>query len=126
MGSQPASSSSSLGKSLLAAAFGSILIAANAGAATLQSAQDALSKGETATAARIYDDLSREGESLAAELGIIRAALQDGEFRKAVAHANQTAGEHPDSTDAAAMLAFLLDRSGRTEQALSSLQVLER
>ena len=59
-------------------------------------------------------------------MGIIRAALQDGEFRKAVAHANQTAGEHPDSTDAAAMLAFLLDRSGRTEQALSSLQALER
>jgi len=55
----------------------------------------------------------------------VRASLQAGEFRKAMSFANLTAGEHPESAEAQALLAFLNDRTGRTEQALAALKTLE-
>jgi len=91
----------------------------------LAKAEQALAKGDVLTAENIYEQLVRQGEVLPAELGQVRVALQRGEFRKAVAHANLTAGEHPESPAAGALLAVLLDSSGRTEQALTTLRTLE-
>jgi hypothetical protein len=113
----------------LAAAICGILLASALGAATspptLQSAQEAIDRGDLAQAAEIYEAIGSGGESIEAEIGMVRTALQRGEFRKAVSDANHTASENLESTEAAAILAYLLDRTGRTEQALSSLQKLE-
>lgn len=94
-------------------------------AVSLEAAAQALRAGDAARAASIYETLSQQGESLEAELGLVRASLQAGEFRKAVSFANLTAGEHPESAEAQALLAYLNDRTGRTEQALATLKALE-
>jgi hypothetical protein len=91
---------------------------------SLEAAQKALQTGVAARAAALFETLAQRGESPDAEIGLVRALLQAGEFRKAMAYANLTAGEHPDSSEAAALLAFLLDRVGRTEQAFSTLKRL--
>lgn len=115
------SRSSSLARRRLAAAVFGILLAsaphASPAPPTLQSAQEALARGDVAKAAEIYGIVMAGGESSEAELGIVRTALQAGEFREAVAYANEFAAEPLDSTEAAARLAFILDRSGRTEPA---------
>lgn len=90
----------------------------------LAAAREALERGEAAVGLERYEALVRLGESLEAEVGLIRAAVRAGELRKAFAHANQTAGERPDATEPAALLAYLLDRTGRTEQALAALAEL--
>ena len=48
-----------------------------------------------------------------AEMGLIRAALQDGQFRRALAFAAHTAGGHLEATDASALYAWLLRISGQ-------------
>ena len=92
---------------------------------SLEAARRALAEGDAARAATLYETLAQQGESLEAEIGLVRASLQAGEFRKAMSFANLTAGEHPDSVEAAALLAYLNDRVGRTEQALEALKRLE-
>lgn len=92
---------------------------------SLEAAAQAMRSGDAARAAAIYETLSQQGESLEAETGLVRALLQSGEFRKAISFGNLVAGEHPESADAQALLAFLSDRSGRTEQAFAALGKLE-
>ncbi len=55
---------------------------------------------------------------------MVRAALLAGEFRKAMSWATLTAGEHKESDEAVALLAYLHDRVGHTEQALADLKGL--
>ena len=102
-----------------------LAMAESPSSASLDAARQALSKGDAARAAGLYEALAQQGESLEAEVGLIRASLQAGEFRKAVAYANLTAGEHPESGEAPALLAFLNDRAGRTEQAVAALKKLQ-
>lgn len=107
-----------------------ILLASQAGAATtgvvsLDSARRALTSGDAATALTMYESLTQQGESLEAEIGLVKAALQAGEFRKAMSWATLTAGEHTESSDAVALLAFMHDRIGHTEQALATLRQLQ-
>ncbi len=71
-------------------------------------------QGTAAKAAEIYEALTRQGESLEAEIGLVRASLQAGEFRKATSWATLVAGEHTDSVEAVALLAYLHDRAGYT------------
>ena len=106
-----------------------ILLASQAGAAatggvSLDAARRALASGDAATAVTMYEALTQQGESLEVELGLVRAALQAGEFRKAMSWATLTAGEHTESSDAVALLAWLQDRVGHTEQALATLRQL--
>lgn len=91
---------------------------------SLDSARRALAAGDPARAAEIYETLTRQGESLEAEIGLVRASLQAGEFRKASSWATLVAGEHTDSSEAVALLAYLHDRAGYTEQALATLKQL--
>ena len=51
-----------------------------------------------------------------AELGLIRAAMQDGQYRRALAFCAHTAGEHTDDADGGALYAWLL-RIGGQERA---------
>jgi len=107
------------------------LLASQVGAQTtapvsLDGARRALAAGDAAKAAEIYETLTRQGESLEAEIGLVRASLQAGEFRKATSWATLVAGEHTDSVEAIALLAYLHDRAGYTEQALATLKQLRK
>ena len=106
-----------------------VLLASQVGAGTsapvsLDAARRALAAGDAATAATMYESLTQQGESLEAEIGLVRASLQAGEFRRAMSSATLTAGEHADSSEAVALLAYLQDRAGYTEQALKALKQL--
>ena len=93
-------------------------------APSLDSARRALASGDGAGALALYEALTQQGENLEAEIGMVRAALLAGEFRKAMSWATLTAGEHKDSAEAVALLAYLHDRVGHTEQALADLKAL--
>jgi Tfp pilus assembly protein PilF len=57
-----------------------------------------------------------------ADLGQVRADMLAGEFRRASAFALLVSGEHPDSTEALALGAFLEERAGQVERALAFLE----
>lgn len=84
-------------------------------------AQAAMASGHPQQAAELYDKAAGFGESAAAEIGMVRAYLQAGEFRKTIAFANLVAAEHPDVNDTAALLAYLEDREGQTVPALAKI-----
>ena len=91
---------------------------------SLDAARRALASGDAATALSMYDSLTQQGESLEAEIGVVRASLQAGEFRRAMSTSTVTAAEHTDSPEAVALLAYLHDRAGYTEQSLKTLKQL--
>jgi len=84
-------------------------------------AQTALANGQPQQAAELYEKAAGYGESATAEIGLVRAYLQAGEFKKTMAFANLVAAEHADVTDTAALLAYLEDREGQTAPALAKL-----
>jgi len=63
-----------------------------------------------------------EPDDLEQDLAIVRAHWQAGEVRAALSHAHLTAGEHPDSTEAVAWLAMILDRVGQAQAAMDTLR----
>jgi tetratricopeptide (TPR) repeat protein len=84
-------------------------------------AQAALANGQSQQAAEWYEKAAAMGESAEAEIGLVRAYLQSGEFRKAIAFGYLVAAEHPDVSETAALLAYLEDREGHTTPALAKL-----
>ncbi len=85
--------------------------------ALLARAQAELERGE---ASQALDDFERAAMMLHAadaELGLIRAAMQDGQYRRALAFCAHTAGEHTDDADGAALYAWLLRIGGQGELA---------
>jgi hypothetical protein len=89
--------------------------------ALLARAQAELERGD-ATAA--LDDFERAAMMLHAadaELGLIRAAMQDGQYRRALAFCAHTAGEHTDDADGGALYAWLLRIGGQGELAQRAL-----
>ena len=94
--------------------------------ADLAAAQEALDRGDGARAVEMFEALAGQAESLEAELGIVRAALRAGDYRRAVATANLVAAEHKDAAEPAALLAYIADRVARTNDALTLLDKLQR
>ena len=85
--------------------------------ALLQRAQAELERGD---ATQALDDFERAAMMLHAadaELGLIRAAMQDGQYRRALAFCAHTAGEHTDDADGGALYAWLLRIGGQGELA---------
>ena len=81
--------------------------------ALLQRAQSELERGD---ATQALDDFERAAMMLHAadaELGLIRAAMQDGQYRRALAFCAHTAGEHTDDADGGALYAWLLRIGGQ-------------
>lgn len=81
--------------------------------ALLARAQAALEHGD---ATQALDDFERAAMMLHAadaELGLIRAAMQDGQYRRALAFCAHTAGEHTDDADGGALYAWLLRIGGQ-------------
>jgi S1-C subfamily serine protease len=89
--------------------------------ALILQANTALANGQAQQAAEWYEKAAAMGESAEAEIGLVRAYLQSGEFRKAIAFGNLVAAEHPDVSETAALLAYLEDREGQTTPALAKL-----
>ncbi|MFL6697087.1 MAG: hypothetical protein ACJ8GJ_07950 [Vitreoscilla sp.] len=87
----------------------------------LARAQAELERGD---AAQALDDFERAAMMLHAadaELGLIRAAMQDGQYRRALAFCAHTAGEHTDDADGGALYAWLLRIGGQGELAAQVL-----
>lgn len=84
-------------------------------------ADTALTAGQAKNAAELYEKAAALGESPAAEIGLVRAYLQAGEFHKAIAFGNLVASEHADVSETHALLAYLEDREGQTTPALAKL-----
>jgi hypothetical protein len=110
--------------SVALALLASQVAAETASPVSLEAAKRAMTAGDPAKAAEIYETLTRQGESLEAEMGLTRATLAAGQFRKATSWATLVAGEHTDSSEAIALLAYIHDRAGYTEQALGTLKQL--
>ena len=85
--------------------------------ALLARAQAELERGD---ANQALDDFERAAMMLHAsdaELGLIRAAMQDGQYRRALAFCAHTAGEHTDDAEGGALYAWLLRIGGQGELA---------
>jgi hypothetical protein len=95
-------------------------------AISLEAAQSALSRGDAQRAVELFDQLAQQTISVPAEVGLVRASLQAGRFREAIAHADHLRGDHRESIEGAAMAAYLQDRIGRTEVALQQLDALQK
>ena len=83
----------------------------------LARAEATLKRGDAPSA---LDDFERAAMMLHApdaELGLIRAALQDGQYRRALGFAAHTAGGHLEAVEAAALYAWLLRIGGQNAQA---------
>lgn len=81
--------------------------------ALLARAESELARGDTAAS---LDDFERAAMMLHApdaEMGLLRAALQDGQYRRALAFCAHTAGAHLEATDASALYAWLLRAGGQ-------------
>jgi hypothetical protein len=81
--------------------------------ALLQRAQAELERGD---ATQALDDFERAAMMLHAgdaELGLIHAAMQDGQYRRALAFCAHTAGEHTDEAEGGALYAWLLRIGGQ-------------
>ena len=88
----------------------------------VKDAETAMSNRQPQLAAELYEKAAGYGESAEAEIGMVRAYLLAGEFRKTIAFANLVAAEHSDVNDTAALLAYLEDREGQTTKALAKLE----
>lgn len=87
--------------------------ASPARAALVAQAEDELAHGRAVAA---IDDFERAGQmqhAPDAEMGLIRAALQDGQYRRALAFCAHTAGEHLEAADGGALYAWLLRLGGQ-------------
>ncbi|MFA5982579.1 MAG: tetratricopeptide repeat protein [Methylococcaceae bacterium] len=85
-------------------------------------AQSAMKKGKPQKAAEFFEQAVGLGENASAEIGLVRAYLQAGEFRKTIAFGSLVAAEHTDISETIALLAYLEDREGQTAQALAKLK----
>lgn len=90
--------------------------------ALLQEAEAALGRGDTGEAIAALDRAALMLHAADTEMGLVRAYVQQGEYRRALAFAAHTAGAHKDTPAAAALYAWLLDAGG---QAVFARRVLD-
>jgi hypothetical protein len=82
-------------------------------AALLRSAEVALVQGQTAQAVQDFDRAAMLLHAADTEMGLVRAYVQAGEYRRALAFCAHTAGAHLDSAPASALYAWLLRAGGQ-------------
>lgn len=82
-------------------------------AALLRSAEVALVQGQTAQAVEDFDRAAMLLHAADTEMGLVRAYVQAGEYRRALAFCAHTAGAHLDSAPASALYAWLLRAGGQ-------------
>ena len=84
-------------------------------------AEQALASGDTAAATAGFERAAAMQHDGAIEMGLVRAALQAGDFRQALAFCAHTAGAHADEPAAGALYAWLLRAAGQPGEALRVL-----
>ena len=89
--------------------------------ALLARAQAELERGDAGAALDDFERAAMMLHAADAELGLIRAAMQDGQYRRALAFCAHTAGEHTDEADGGALYAWLLRIGGQGELASRTL-----
>jgi tetratricopeptide (TPR) repeat protein len=88
----------------------------------IDAASGALAAGDTTHAAELFEQAARIDDARPdAEIGMVRAYLQAGEYRKALAFATLVAGEHRGSNQAEAFLAWIEFIGGQKQFALKRL-----
>ncbi len=81
--------------------------------ALLARAQAELERGDAPAALDDFERAAMMLHAADAELGLIRAAMQDGQYRRALAFCAHTAGEHVDEPDGGVLYAWLLRVGGQ-------------
>jgi hypothetical protein len=84
--------------------------------ALLAHAQAELERGNAGASLDDFERAAMMLHAADAELGLIRAAMQDGQYRRALAFCAHTAGEHTDDSEGAALYAWLLRIGGQPGQ----------
>ena len=79
----------------------------------LRSAEAGLAAGQTAQAAADFDRAAAMLHAADSEMGLVRAYLQAGEYRRALAFCAHTAGAHLESAPASVLYAWLLRAGGQ-------------
>ena len=87
----------------------------------LQQAEDALRLADASTAQMLFDRAAQIIHAADAELGTVRALMQAGYYRRALAFCAHTAGSHPDTPSGAAFYAWMLHLGGQTTFSLRIL-----
>ncbi len=82
-------------------------------AALLQAAETALERGTLPTAVLGFEQAAMMLHAADSEMGLVRAWMQAGEYRRALAFCAHTAGAHLDSPAASALYAWLLRIGGQ-------------
>jgi hypothetical protein len=80
--------------------------------ALLQAAEQALARGDTAAAVQRFEQAALLADAADIEMGQVRASMQAGAYRQALALCAHTAGEHRDVPAAGALYAWLLHSGG--------------
>ena len=86
-------------------------------AALVAAAEQALANGDTAAASAGFERAAAMQHDGGIEMGLVRAALQAGEFRQALAFCAHTAGAHADEPASGALYAWLLRAAGQPAEA---------
>ena len=81
--------------------------------ALLRAAEAALASGNPAQALAVFERAAMLLHAADTEMGLVRAHLQAGEYRRALAFCAHTAGAHLDSAPASALYAWLLRIGGQ-------------
>jgi len=81
--------------------------------ALLNIAEQALADGDTAKAVGAFEQAALMLHAADTEMGLVRASMQAGDYRHALAFSAHTAGAHLDSADAGALYAWLLRAGGQ-------------
>jgi hypothetical protein len=90
--------------------------------ALLRNAERALIRGDTTAAVSALERAATMRHAADTEMGLVRAAMQAGDYRQALAFCAHTAGAHLDTAAAGALYAWLLRAGG---QDLSARRVLD-
>ena len=96
-------------------------VAANARLELVRQGEAALARGDARNALDWFERAGDLGHEADAELGQLRAMLQAGEFRRALAFAAHIAGVHQDESAGAGIYAWLPHLSGQTLVAQQTL-----
>ncbi|MBX3606423.1 MAG: trypsin-like peptidase domain-containing protein, partial [Piscinibacter sp.] len=94
--------------------------------ALLDRGEAALRAGDGAAAQRAYEQAVALRHATDVELGWLRAQLQSGEYRRALAFAAHVAGAHRDAAPGAALYAWLLERGAQSAIARTQLAAAQR
>ena len=86
-------------------------------------AEAALKRGDSAGAAMTLTRAAHQVHASEIEQSMVRAWMQAGDYRRALAFAAHTAGAHPDHPAGAVLYAWLLGVGGQTAAAQSTLDV---